>query len=272
MIELHLGDSLELMPVLAEEGLRADLLCTDPPYNIAKHASVITRRGRFKGKEISPVFDFDHDTIQPEDWIPLAKGCLKEDAVLVTFAAAQQLGRVMDVLEATGFFVRHVAAWVKTNPVPQLMKKKWSSGLEYFVVATRGEDYHYNWREGAHPNYIVSPICMGKERTAHPAQKPLKVMEDIIRWWSFEGDLVLDPFMGVGTTGVEAMRQERGFVGIEIEEEWYRLAEMRVKDMYQSHDTIGKKAKKISPVKGGSHRPRPRKGKQKTHAPRCCPS
>jgi len=218
---LYVGDCIKLLPQL---DLEVDLLCADPPYNIAGVATVISRKGRFKGPDINPVFDFDHDIIQPEDWIPVAVECLKEDAVFISFLSAQQVGRTMNLLEKLKLKVRHLSAWVKTNPVPQTGKKKWSSGLEYFIVATRGDNYHYNWLEGEHPNYIVAPICQGKERKGHPCQKPLAVMEDIVRWWSLPGDIVLDPFMGVGPTGVVARKLRRDFVGIDIKGEYVKTA------------------------------------------------
>ena len=68
----------------------------------------------------------------------------------------------------------------------------------------------------------------GKERLDHPTQKSEKLMEDIIAIHTNPGDIVLDPFMGVGTTGVAAKRLDRGFIGIELEKEYYKTAEKRM--------------------------------------------
>lgn len=225
---LYHGDSLNFLPLLEKKGFRADLLCSDPPYNISNTTSVIRRgkKGKYRGKNIENKFEFDHK-VEPEDWIPPAVRCLKEDAVFVSFAGARQLERMAKILENIGFSIKHFSAWFKTNPVPQARKKKWCSGMEHIVIAARG-NYHYNWWEGHHPGYIVSPICMGKERTSHPTQKPLDVVEDLVKWWSFEGDTVLDPFMGVGTTGVAAVKHGRKFVGIELEEKWYEISRGRI--------------------------------------------
>lgn len=226
---LYRGDSLKLLPLLAREGFRADLLCTDPPYNISDSASVIKRgrRGKYRGKDISPRFDFDHGLVEPEDWVPLAVRCLKEDAVFVAFLGARQLERVAGLLEGRGLKVKQFTGYFKRNPVPQARKAKWCSGIEHVLIAARG-DYHYDWRQGYHPGYLESPVCMGKERLGHPTQKPLKVVEELVKWWSFVGDTVLDPFMGVGTTGVAALRNGRRFVGIELEERWYNGAKKRI--------------------------------------------
>lgn len=222
---LYKGDCRKVLPRLAKEGLRADLLLTDPPYNISNHTTTIVRGKRFN-KHYEPKFEFDH-TVEPEEWIPLAAECLKENAVFVTFVAFQQVGRVMDILQDIGFRVRHLAAWRKLNHMPQLRKKQWATSLEHIVIATRGKKYHYNWREGHHTDVIEAPVVQGRERV-HPTQKPVKVLEEIIRWWSFRGDTVLDPFAGSGATGIAAVKHGRNFVGIEIDEKWYRVADKRI--------------------------------------------
>jgi site-specific DNA-methyltransferase (adenine-specific)/modification methylase len=81
-------------------------------------------------------------------------------------------------------------------------------------------------------NFIESPICMGRERTknpVHPTQKPVKVLKHIIRIASNPGDLVFDPFMGVGSTGVAATVLRRRFLGIEIDKGYFAAAQKRLK-------------------------------------------
>lgn len=80
-------------------------------------------------------------------------------------------------------------------------------------------------------NFIETPICMGEERIKepnHPTQKPVKVLEHVIKLASKEGDLVFDPFMGVGSTGVAALNLDRKFIGVEIDEKYFKAAEIRL--------------------------------------------
>ena len=77
-------------------------------------------------------------------------------------------------------------------------------------------------------NFIQSPICMGKERTKHKTQKPLKVCLPFIEISSNEGDLVLDPFMGSGSTAVAASILKRNYIGYELSEEFCKIAEERI--------------------------------------------
>ncbi len=85
-------------------------------------------------------------------------------------------------------------------------------------------------------NFIESPICMGKERVrnpVHPTQKPLKVLNHLIKLATKPGDLVFDPFAGVMSTGVAALQLGRRFVGIEIDEHYYHAGSDRMLAEYK---------------------------------------
>jgi len=78
-------------------------------------------------------------------------------------------------------------------------------------------------------NIMRYPICSGNERTEHPTQKPLKLIERLIEIHSRENDVVLDPFLGSGTTVVACIRLNRQYIGIEKNEKYFKIAEERVK-------------------------------------------
>lgn len=82
-------------------------------------------------------------------------------------------------------------------------------------------------------NFIESPICMGKERVknpVHPTQKPLKVLSHLVRLATKPGDVIFDPFMGVGSTGVAALQLRRRFTGIEIDPQYFKTANKRIEE------------------------------------------
>lgn len=80
-------------------------------------------------------------------------------------------------------------------------------------------------------NFIESPICMRPERLStpkHPTQKPTRILKKIISIASNRGDVVFDPFMGVGSTGVAALALERRFIGFELDEEYFNASQERI--------------------------------------------
>lgn len=76
--------------------------------------------------------------------------------------------------------------------------------------------------------FFQTPTLLGKERTKHPTQKPLALMSEIIQIHTNENEVILDPFMGVGSTGVSSMMLNRGFVGIEKKLQWFEIAKQRM--------------------------------------------
>lgn len=211
------GDCLELADKIPDNSV--DLIATDPPYNISRDTKILRRRGKFgTAQTIDLDFgDWDHHSIMPENWIPAYSKKLKDNGVFITFYDKRNISYVCDILEELGLVIRHVAGWHKQNPAPQARKVKWQNALELFVIATKnkGTGHHYNYEEGQGHDVITTPICQGKERLNHPTQKPEALFESIIKWWSFEGDIVLDPFAGTGTTGIVAKKLGRKYVLIE---------------------------------------------------------
>ena len=88
----------------------------------------------------------------------------------------------------------------------------------------------YNWQLGQQKDYMIVPIVSGKERLNHPTQKPEKIVELFIKYWTKEGETILDPFIGSGTTGAVAKKLGRNFIGIEVSKEYCGLAEKRIKN------------------------------------------
>jgi len=118
-----------------------------------------------------------------------------------------------------------------TNPPPKLRRAGFLNSCELIICAwNRGHTWNFTKQKDMH-NFIESPICMGKERVrnpVHPTQKPVKVLNHLIRLATNSGDLVFDPFMGVGSTGVAALQLNRHFIGIEIDPAYFRAAEKRI--------------------------------------------
>src|SRR5579884_1369229 len=121
-----------------------------------------------------------------------------------------------------------------TNPPPKLFKAGFLNSCELIICAwNKGHTWNFTKQKDMH-NFIESPICMGKERVrnpVHPTQKPLKVLNHLIKLATKPGDLVFDPFMGVGSTGVAALRLGRRFIGIEIDPLYFKAATKRIEEI-----------------------------------------
>lgn len=147
--------------------------------------------------------------------------CGKTSGSVYMFCGINQLSTIRSTMTECGFSTR-VIVWEKTNPSPMNGTKIWLSGIELCAFGKRqGGVYHGHCR-----NCVVRHPC--GRHDLHPTQKPLALMEELIELSSNPGDMVFDPFMGSGTTGVAALRKGRGFFGIERSAEYFKVANDRV--------------------------------------------
>jgi site-specific DNA-methyltransferase (adenine-specific)/modification methylase len=137
--------------------------------------------------------------------------------------------------------------WHKTNPAPKIRRAGFLNSCELIVcVWNKKHTWNFINQREMH-NFIQTPICMGKERVQepnHPTQKPLKVLSHIIKIASNPNDVVFDPFMGVGSTGVAALEMGRKFLGVEIDKTYFKEAKERIEKIQPSFDNLQKDAEK----------------------------
>ncbi len=209
-----------------------DLILTDPPYNLSPYST-----GNIKlswRKDINnDVADWDKKIFRPKDWVKEFKRVLKPTGNIFAFTSYNLLGQWHEAFDSE-FDTFQFVVWHKTNPVPKVLKAGFLNSCELIVCMwNKGHTWNFSNQKEMH-NFIESPICMGKERVKnpyHPTQKPVRILKHIIRIASKPSDVVFDPFMGVGSTGVAALKLGRRFIGIEVDEGYFKAAEKRLKSI-----------------------------------------
>lgn len=122
-----------------------------------------------------------------------------------------------------------ILIWNKTNPIP-LCNNKWLSDKEYCLYFRKGAYCQPSGYAEAKTVWHLPANVKDKRAYGHPTVKPLPIIENIIRNSSREGELVLDPFMGSGTTAAASIRNSRNFIGFENNGEYYQTAIQRIRD------------------------------------------
>jgi site-specific DNA-methyltransferase (adenine-specific)/modification methylase len=226
-LQLWPGDARELLRLLPDASV--DLVCTDPPYNLAGYSTGNIDPGWRKPFN-NDVADWDAETFDPAAWLPEIRRVLKPTGNLFAFTSYNMLGRWHDAYDPA-FDTFQIVVWHKTNPPPKLRRAGFLNSCELIVAAwDRGHAWNFTRQREMH-NFIEAPICMGGERVKdprHPTQKPVAVLRRLVAWGSRPGDLVLDPFMGVGSTGAAALAAGRRFVGMEIDPAYADAAARRL--------------------------------------------
>ena len=222
--KLFLGDCLEVLPKL-NKGVRAwcHAVVTDIPYNISKENNFETM-----GRSGIDFGEWDHD-FRCSDLITLPS-YLKKDGSCFIFHSFEQYSDVREVMEKAGLVTKDRVIWEKTNPMPRNRDRRYISSCELSSWYTFPKaKWTFNRQDEKYQKMIFKfPTESGKRY--HTTQKSLKLMEEIIKIHTNENDIVLDPYMGSGTTGVACMNLNRRFVGIEREEKYFNIARKRIED------------------------------------------
>ena len=223
------GDCMDYLSQIPDHSI--DLILTDPPYNIAQYSTGnIDLPGRTALN--NDLADWDLPTIEPAAFLQDFKRIIKPDGNIFIFTSYNLIGKWHEVFDSE-FDTFQFFVWHKTNPAPKIFKNGFLNSCEMIVCMwNKGHKWNFSTQNEMH-NFFESPICMRPERLSdpkHPAQKPVKLLEHIIKIASNENDVIFDPFMGVGSTGVAALKNNRKFIGIEIEQEYFAAAERRLSD------------------------------------------
>lgn len=145
------------------------------------------------------------------------------------FGVLEYLGTLKAIAQQVGLCWIMPAIWAKQNPAPQFVSAKQFAFAVEGIGFIRRPGKPVTWAgRNTLPNWLMTPICQGAERTEHPTQKPLDVIGPLIAYASNPGDLVLDPFCGSGTTLVAAERLGRRAIGIERDPRWAAVARERL--------------------------------------------
>lgn len=237
------GNCLEVMKNIPDNSI--DLIVTDPPYNLdfSKYDSLTDKTGRKFHHTDNLGWDKKENIDMKAVSIILFKEfdrILKQTGSIVIFGPQEWAYYYYEPAMNNHFNLKCQIIWIKSNPIPQMRHKNYRSAHENIVWFARyNEDkclFTFNFiNQKEMKNVFEYPILGGAERlkdennqALHPTQKPLRLMEKLIKIHSNESDLVLDPFLGSGTTAFACKMLNRRFIGIEKEEKYVEIARRRI--------------------------------------------
>lgn len=224
-ITLLRGDCMEYMRSLPDKSI--DLILTDPPYEMDIHGGTRNKdfgtRKLIRDKHIDKICQgFDYDAVFNE----FMRLCKVPNMLI--FCSNNQVSKTMSWFEQRGILAT-LLVWQKYNPIP-LCFNKYLSDVEFIIYvhdkgSTFNNDCPFDYKHKVYTSGIVS----NKDRI-HPTQKSVEHLMRFIYLHTNKGDTILDPFGGSMTTGIAAYNTGRKFVGIEIDENYYRSAVKRFKE------------------------------------------
>ena len=243
--KILLGDSIKIMKTMPSKSV--DLIFADPPYNL-QLKDTLYRPDQTTVEAVTQDWDkfntykeYDNFT---EQWLKESKRILKKGGALWVIGSYHNILRVGTSIQNHGFWILNDIIWHKTNPMPNFRGTRFTNAHETLLWCTTSREAKYtfnyqNLKELNDGKQMRSdwhlPICSGKERLrennnqrSHPTQKPEALMYRIILSSTNKGDIILDPFLGSGTTAVVAKKLQRNFIGIEQDSGYYNIAQSRI--------------------------------------------
>ena len=220
-------DSKKYIQKLIKEKIIVNHIITDPPYNISKENNFYTLKNR-QGVDFGE-WDKGFDVC---DWIKDYVKILDANGSIIIFCSYLYLSFIVQELNQNGMVVKDIIHWQKTNPMPRNVDRRYVSDVEYAIWAVKKGAKWVFHKDGAYNRSIIQCAITSKnQRYGHPTAKPVELLEKIILTHTNENDLILDPFMGVGSTGVAALKNNRKFLGIEINKEYFDIVEKRLQSL-----------------------------------------
>lgn len=229
-IDLRLGDCIESMRALPAKSI--DLVVTDPPYKIeTSGAGIYKQHDKRYVKELESMRDGFAVEV-------LDELCRVMKKINCYFFCSQK--QIMPLLD---YFVKgkkcnwNMLSWHKTNPVPAC-GNKYLTDTE-FILFFRDKGVKVYGSFATKRTWYATPLNQkDKKIYGHPTIKPLEIIENLVINSSQEGERVLDPFMGSGTTGVACKKLGREFVGIEIDQTYFATAKERIEKTDDESDRV----------------------------------
>lgn len=227
---LIMGDCLEQMGLI-EDG-SVDLILTDPPYNLGlfmqnREAGIMRMRDNYFGTAGWDNLEYDQWVAYMSQMLDESARVLRRGGAMIVFMAVIKIESIVRLAQEHGFYYKTTGTWHKFNPMPRNMNLHFINSTESWIYLIHGgRTGTFNNDGKVMHDFVETSIAPKSKRTygKHPTQKPVALMEHFVKTLTNPGDLVLDPFMGSGSTGVAAQTLGRRFTGIELDETYYGIA------------------------------------------------
>lgn len=249
---VYCGDCIEIIIKNIDEK-SIDLVFADPPYNLSGNGL------RWEGNKTGGNWymvneEWDKMTnceyLQfTEKWITACQYVLKDHGSIYISCTYHNIAEIMVVLKQLNFKINNIITWQKINAMPNMTKRVFTHSSEFIVWAVKGRKWIFNYAELKNINPEKQkdgslkqmrdvwslPLVQGNERlknedgkSLHPTQKPEEMLKRIIIASSNKNDIILDPFLGSGTTAVVAKKLGRNWLGIEKNIKYAKAAQKRI--------------------------------------------
>jgi len=217
-------DAINILDRMIAKEYKVDLIVTDPPYKTTKRGNSGGTGGMLKDEKfIKGNGGFKNNDVNQKEWLSKCFKVLKDDKHIYVMTNNKNLSQTLIDVSEAGFKIFKTLVWAKDNCITNMW---YMDSHEYIIFARKGKAKKIN-NCGDRSVFNV-PNVKGK---SHPSEKPVELFEKLVLNSSEENDVVLDPFMGVGTLTIACQNSNRKYIGIELDEKYFEIAENRINNL-----------------------------------------
>lgn len=230
MIDIRNGDCIQEMSNLADNTI--DLIVTDPPYKITQRGGTGNCGGLLKTEASKKGKFFKHTDVNNKEWLTQCYRILKEQTHFYLMSNQLNMPEYIRVAEEVGFKYQKALIWDKGN---KIVSNWYMNSFEFILFFRKGKAKYINNKGDADILRVPNKKTKINGENIHNSEKPIELMEILVLNSSNEEDIVLDPFMGSGSTGIASIKNNRRFVGIEKDTKYFEIATQRINGCIQDN-------------------------------------
>ena len=223
MIDLRCGDCLEILKEIPDNSI--DLIVTDPPYKVTARGSAGNSGGMLQKKINRKGKVFEFNDISCKKYAPEFFRVLKDGTHCYIMTNHTNLIEMLNVFTNVGFKFVKCLIWNKGN---KIMGQFYMNQFEYIMFFRKGKAKKINNCGTSDILNIPNKKTKIDGKNLHDTEKPIELNRILVENSTNENDIVLDPFMGIGSCGIACKKLNRNFIGIELDEKYFNIAKERI--------------------------------------------
>lgn len=220
------GDAITLLDAMITNGTKVDMIFTDPPYKMTSRGGTSNTGGMLKKDIVRTGRVFNENNLEIEDWLPKFYEVLNDQCHCYIMTNNKNISHYLKVIGESKFHFIKCLIWVKDN---KIVGNSYMGQYEYIIMLRKGGFRKLNNNGYSDVLQIANKKQKGEDgKNLHDTEKPVELTDILVGNSSNEGDIVFDPFMGIGGCGVSCEKLGRIFMGVELDENYFNIAKSRM--------------------------------------------
>lgn len=228
MKTLFNDNAIAILDRMIAKEFKVDLIVTDPPYKVTARGGSTSAGGMMLDDKMRKGKVFKENALTIKEWLPKLYEVLKETGHCYIMCNNKNLYPFLDAVNNSKFHLIKTMVWAKDN---KIMSQAYMSQFEFILFLRKGKFVRINNCGTSDLLQYANKKTKGEDKKPiHPTEKPIDLMKVLIENSSKENEIVLDPFLGVGSTSLAAKETNRQYIGIELDKLYYDIACKRIED------------------------------------------